>query len=103
MRLRPTRRHFVLALEGLAWGTLLVLVSAMLALRYWALPNIERWSPQIVDAISRGVGQKVTVGSIEADWPGLRPRIELSDVRLHDREGREALVLPTVTAVVSWR
>ena len=103
MRLRPTRRHLVLALEGLAWGTLLVLVSAMLALRYWALPNIERWSPQIVDAISRGVGQKVTVGSIEADWPGLRPRIELSDVRLHDREGREALVLPTVTAVVSWR
>ena len=97
------RRRVALALEGLAWAALFGLLAALLVLRYWALPNIERWSPEIVAAISRGVGQKVTVGSIEADWPGLRPRIELSDVRLHDREGREALVLPTVTAVLSWR
>ena len=43
----------------------------MLALRYWALPNIERFRPDIVAAISKGIGLKVTVGSIDARQLGL--------------------------------
>ncbi|MEJ2175501.1 MAG: DUF3971 domain-containing protein, partial [bacterium] len=43
------------------------------------------------------------VGRIEADWQGLRPRVSLSDVRVYDLDGREALVLPAVHNVVSWR
>ena len=98
-----TRNGLLRALEVLAWAMFFAVAVFMLVLRYWALPNIERFRPGIVAAISKGAGLKVTVGSIEADWRGLRPQIELSDVRIHDREGREALVLPTVRSVVSWR
>src|SRR5713101_2545601 len=34
---------------------------------------------------------------------GLRPQINLSDVRIYDAEGREALVLPAVENILSWR
>ena len=98
-----TRNGLLRVLEALAWAMFFAVAVFMLVLRYWALPNIERFRPGIVAAISKGAGLKVTVGSIEADWRGLRPQIELSDVRIHDREGREALVLPTVRSVVSWR
>lgn len=43
------------------------------------------------------------IGRIEADWLGLRPQINLTDVRLYDAEGREALRLPSVQNIVAWR
>ena len=43
------------------------------------------------------------IGRIEADWLGLRPRITLSDVRIYDAEGREALRLPSVDNILAWR
>jgi uncharacterized protein (TIGR02099 family) len=98
-----TRNHVLRALEVLAWGVFFLLAVFILALRYWALPNIERYRSDIVSAVSRGIGMPVKVGAIEADWRGFRPQIELSDVRIYDAAGREALVLPTVTTVVSWR
>jgi len=98
-----TRIRVLRALEVLAWTIFFVLAISVLVLRYWALPNIERFRGDIVAAVSSGVGMRVTVGAIDADWRGLRPQIELSDVRVHDGDGREALVLPRVTSVLSWR
>ncbi|HZM35013.1 MAG TPA: YhdP family protein [Burkholderiales bacterium] len=96
-------RRLLRAVEIFAWFALLALGLLALALRYWVLPDIERYRPDIVAAISRAVGQPVKVGSIDAGWSGLRPRIRLVDVRLYDAQGREALVLPSVDNVVSWR
>ncbi len=90
-------------LETLAWTALLLFACALLALRYWVLPNIEEHREVIIGAFSRGLGLPVRVGGIEADWQGLNPRVNLIDVRVYDREGREALVLPAVHNVVSWR
>lgn len=98
-----TRKRILRALEVLAWTAFFLLAALILTLRYWVLPNIERYRGDIVSAVSRGIGQPVKVGAIEADWRGFRPQIELSDVRIQDAEGREALVLPTVSAIVSWR
>ena len=74
----------------------------MLAVRFWLLPGIERYRDDIVAAVSRTVGQPVRIGAIEAGWLGLNPRLNLHDVRIYDREGREALVLPSVENVLSW-
>ncbi len=75
----------------------------MLALRFWVLPDIERYREDIVAAASRGLGMQVRIGAIEAGWMGLRPRVSLSDVRIYDAQGREALVLPAVDNVIAWR
>lgn len=96
-------RRLARALEVLAWGAFFVLAAAVLVLRYGVLPRIEHYRPQIVDRVAATVGLPVKIGRIEAEWLGLRPRINLSDVRIYDAEGREALVLPSVQNILSWR
>jgi len=83
-------------LEVAAWATFFVLAAAVLVLRYAVLPHIERLRPEIVERVSAIVGQRVTIGGIEAQWLGFRPQVNLTDVRIYDAEGREALTLPRV-------
>jgi uncharacterized protein (TIGR02099 family) len=91
------------ALEVLAWGTFFLFAALVLALRFWVLPDIERYREHIVGAMSRSLGLPVRVGALEAGWLGVRPQIALTDVRIFDAQGREALVLPSIENVVSWR
>lgn len=93
------------ALLALSWG----------ALHGWILPRIDHWRPELERWATRAVGVPVRVGAIRADaghdgrsWlpaflPGLAPTLELSDVRLLDPQGREALRLPQVRATLSPR
>lgn len=89
--------------EVLAWAAFFALAAALLVLRYGLLPNIERYRPEIVARVAAVIGQPVKIGRIDAEWLGLRPQINLSDVRIYDAEGREALVLPSVENILSWR
>ncbi len=91
------------AIEVLAWAGFFAFAVIFLALRYWLLPNVEQYRGDIVAAISRSIGLEVKIGALATDWQGLRPRISISDVRVYDRDGREALVLPAVANVVGWR
>src|SRR5688572_22771267 len=91
------------AVELAAWGVFFAFAALVLALRFWVLPDIERHRDAIVAAISAGIGLPVKVSAIEAGWMGLRPSITLSDVRIYDAQGREALTLPSVHNVVGWR
>jgi len=90
-------------LEWLAWSAFFAFAAVFLALRYWLLPHVEDYRAQIVAAISRSIGLPVKIGTIDADWLGLRPRLSFSDVRIYDSAGRAVLVLPHVRNVVSWR
>jgi uncharacterized protein (TIGR02099 family) len=101
MRIPP--KALVRALEVLAWVAFFSFAIIFLSLRYWLLPNIERYRGDIVAAISQSTGLPVKIGALATDWQGLRPRISIADVRVSDHEGREALVLPMVENVISWR
>ena len=90
-------------LEVIAWTTFFSVAAAVLVLRYVVLPQAERLRPEIVARVAATVGRPVTIGRIDAEWLGLRPQINLSDVRIFDVEGREALVLPSVENILSWR
>jgi uncharacterized protein (TIGR02099 family) len=96
-------RLFLRSVEVLLWAVFFVCAIFFLTLRYWVLPNVERYRPQIVEAVSQAVGLPVTVERISADWRGLRPQLEFVNVRLFDANGREALVLPSVVNVIGWR
>ena len=91
------------AAEVLAWVAFFVLAALFLGIRYWLLPKVEDYREPIMAAVSRGIGLPVKVDAIRADWRGLRPQLELENVRVFDSEGREALVLPRVRNVLSWR
>jgi uncharacterized protein (TIGR02099 family) len=82
----------------------LAIASLMLVLRYWVLPDIERYHGIITVAASRAIGQPVSIGKIEADWRGIRPHLSLNDVRIldKDKQGQIALVLQHVDSVLAW-
>jgi uncharacterized protein (TIGR02099 family) len=90
------------ATEVLAWTAFFVFAALALVVRFWVLPDIERYRGHIVAAVSTALGRPVTIGAIDAGWDGLRPQIGFSDVRILDRDGRQALVLPRVENVVAW-
>jgi len=76
--------------------------AVVLALQFWVLPQIEANPQAIAEVISRNLGQRVTIGSVDSGWQRLRPYLDLTDVRLHDQEGRVALSLPSVSCTLSW-
>ena len=80
--------RFWRAVEVLAWAAFFAFAAIVLALRFWVLPDVERCRGDIVARVTLAVGLPVKIGSIEAGWLGLRPKISFFDVRIHDAEGR---------------
>lgn len=74
----------------------------VLTLRYVVLPNIDRYKPDIELAISTSMGRPLQIASLHASWQGLNPQLMLENVVLHDKQGRQALTLPQVSATLSW-
>ncbi len=90
----------------LTWAVLaagLVFAAAILVLRYWILPDIAVYREDIAQRLSQAMQQRITIGSISANWRGLRPQLGLTQVVVHDAAGRPALELPRVDATLSWR
>jgi uncharacterized protein (TIGR02099 family) len=86
---------FVLAI-GLAFS------GMVLGLRYWVLPNVEAYREDIARIVSERARQQVTIGSISANWDGLRPQLVLEQVTVYDTAGRPALELARVDNTLSW-
>jgi uncharacterized protein (TIGR02099 family) len=76
--------------------------AVVLGLRYYLLPEIDRYRPQIEALASRALGAPVTVERIHAHWNGLRPQLTFTDLRILDPEGRTGLSLNEVHATLSW-
>ena len=102
----PARRGLVRKLLRIAGIAALVVyfgfAAVVLALRFWILPQIEDHPEVIARIISRNIGQRVSIGSVDSGWQRLRPYLALTDVQLHDQEGRVALSLPAVSCTLSW-
>jgi uncharacterized protein (TIGR02099 family) len=80
------------ALLGTVYGTV----------RFWLLPGIDSYRPEINQAITRAARQHIEIGRIEGELDGLRPRLTLHDVRVYDRAGVERLALGSVDSTLSW-
>lgn len=90
----------------LTWTVLavgLAFATTILVLRYWILPDIAVYREDIAQRLSQAAQQRITIGSISANWDGLRPQLGLTQVVVHDAAGRPALELPRVDATLSWR
>jgi uncharacterized protein (TIGR02099 family) len=93
-------------LRSLLWTLWVVYVAAavgLLAARYFVLPRIDQWRPQIERYVSQAIGAPVRIDHIAADWSGLNPRLALAGVRIDDGHGTAVLSLPSVRAVLAWR
>lgn len=77
----------------LLWGLLL---AAWLLLHWLILPHIDEWRPAIERHASAAVGAQLTIGRIDVRSGGWVPAFDVHDLRLVDRQGREALRLARV-------
>lgn len=50
------------------------------------MPQVDSIRPWLAEQLSDNLGVPVTIGEVEGRWPGLAPRITLTDVRVGSRE-----------------
>ncbi len=89
----------------LTWGVFAIgfaFAAVVLSLRYWVLPNVERYREDIAQAVSRAANQRITIDKISANWDGIRPELVLENVTVFGREGRPALELARIDLTLSW-
>ena len=92
-------------LRALAWlglAAYFVFCLSLIILRVWFMPHIDDWRGPIEARASQILNQRVTIGRIGSSWQGFNPRLQLTDVQLHDASGAVSLTLPQVDAVISW-
>lgn len=91
------RGLLALALLGVA-----VFAAAVIALRYWILPDIGHYREDIAAAVSRASGQRVVIGSVSADWHGVRPHLSLGAVVVSGPRGQAGVSFDRVETTLSW-
>ncbi|MCB1960326.1 MAG: TIGR02099 family protein, partial [Rhodocyclaceae bacterium] len=100
-RRRWARRLGNIVLRALVVGYFIA-GAAFLVLRHAVLPETAQWREDMARHASAALGVPVTIGALEADWAGLRPRLHLRQVVLSDDRGAEALSLDRVDATLAW-
>src|SRR6266581_6101361 len=101
----PPQSRWRAAARIAGWALLalyFLFAAALLSLRYWILPKVAEYRSDIEQSVSKALGQRITIGAIEADWQGLRPELLLANVTVFDHDGRAALSLPAVEATLAW-
>ena len=76
--------------------------ALMLVTRYYVLPRIDHWQPEIEGVASRVLKGRVDIGRLTAGWRGFSPHLSLDDVQVTGPRGGPPLALPRVEATVSW-
>ena len=97
-----THRWTVRLIAGLTITAFFIVAITILALRYWLLPNVENYRPDIESAVSNAIGERVAIGRIRADWKGIYPHLVMRDIRIFDRSGQAALTLDRIENNLSW-
>lgn len=90
------------SLITVAFAAVFLFALTVMLVRYWVLPEVPRYRQEIAASLSQATGQPISIGQIDVDWAGLRPRLTLQDVILHDRQNQPVLLLRHVEGVISW-
>lgn len=80
-----------------------VAAAGLLATRYWLLPRVDQWRPEIEQALSQAVGTPVRFDAITADWRGLNANLRITNLTILDENAVAQLGVPTTDAILSWR
>ena len=97
-----THRWTVRLIVASSIAAFFVIAAAILALRYWLLPEIETYRSDIEQTVGAAIGERIAIGSIQADWAGIHPHLTLRNVRIFDKSGLAALTLDKIENNLSW-
>lgn len=91
--------------RGIAWlagGGLTLFILLLSVLYFLVFPRIQEYRGDVERLLGESLGLKLEIAAIASGWQGIEPDLILTGVRLHDRQGRPALGLDRVEAVLSW-
>ncbi len=95
--------HHTIRLTLWFTGTLIVcLLLTGLLLRFWILPNLDQWRPQIAASLSHASGQNIQLGKLDASWQGWHPVLHISRIQVLSRSGTPLITLNDIRAGISW-
>jgi uncharacterized protein (TIGR02099 family) len=89
-------------LAGAAAFFLILFTAGVFWLRYIALPDVDRYRPELIASIEKATGMVVGIEGVRGGWGGLRPVLSLEGVSVDDRAGRAAFRLERAEATLSW-
>lgn len=101
--MQHTSHRLLKWLGCLALGCYVFLAVAFLGVRYWVLPNVDRWREPIQRELSEMLSAQVELGGVSAEWRGRHPRLHIRDATLRDTSARSLLEIPELDIVISWR
>lgn len=73
-----------------------------LFLRFVALPNVERYKPEIEQYASTQLKREIKIASLRAEWRGWHPEIDIKDFQILNSQGKADLSLPEIHTQISW-
>ena len=73
-----------------------------LFLRFVALPNVERYKPELEQYASDQLKRPVKIASLQAEWRGWHPEVDIREFQILNKEGRADLSLPEIHTQISW-
>jgi len=80
-----------------------LVAAGLLVARYYVLPRVDQWRPDIEKALSQAVGTPVSFDAVSADWGGLNANLTLTNLTIKDDDGVAQLGIPKTQAILSWR
>ena len=86
----------------LLWFVIIVLACGILGMRYFVLPRVQDYRTDITSIASETIGQKITIGKLDAGWDGLNPHFDLRQVTIYDPQQRPALQFDHIEASLLW-
>ncbi|WP_189383554.1 YhdP family protein [Advenella faeciporci] len=82
-------------------GFLILLAALSLGVRYFLVPNLPQWLPQIQAYISKTLDMDVRVEQLSLAWED-SPVLQLEGVTIENSEKNEYLKIKSVSAGVNW-
>ncbi|HEY1057953.1 MAG TPA: YhdP family protein [Limnobacter sp.] len=72
------------------------LCMALIALKWWVLPQVDTYRPRLEQWLSEQTGQPVKMGALKAQWRGLSPQITLEGLTISRADGTPGFETPLV-------
>ncbi len=86
-------------------GLAIVISVSFLGLRYWALPNIDEWRPNLAAQLAKLLEQPVSIVSMDAVLVGWQPQLRVQGLKVGESTAEPGpwLDVGSAMARLSWR
>jgi uncharacterized protein (TIGR02099 family) len=84
-------------------ATLVVIVALLVSGLRLALPQLDKWRPQLLEKIAESTGHPVEASSLKASWENFGPTLEVRDVKAGLKDDGQLSIKRVTLALDIWQ